>query len=68
MIAPTRAEPGNLLYDLWQATDGRKRFILDEPYVDEAAAASHRNSAHFRDCFQQIRDMADREAIVMTRC
>jgi quinol monooxygenase YgiN len=68
MIAPTRAEPGNLLYDLWRESDGPRRFILDELYVDEAAIASHRQSAHFRDYFQQIGDMADREAIVMTRC
>jgi len=34
MITPSRAEPGNLRYDLWQDQTDPERFVLDELYSD----------------------------------
>lgn len=47
MVAATRAEPGNLRYDLLRHTDGTPGFYLYETYVDDAAVQAHRDSAHY---------------------
>ncbi|SMF98360.1 putative quinol monooxygenase [Burkholderia singularis] len=47
LVAATRAEPGNLRYDLFRQTDGAPGFHLFEAYVDEAALDAHRASAHY---------------------
>ncbi|KER71421.1 antibiotic biosynthesis monooxygenase [Burkholderia cepacia] len=47
MVAATRAEPGNLRYDLFRQTDGQLAFHLFEIYRDEAAVAAHRASEHY---------------------
>ena len=51
MVAPTRAEPGNLLYDLYRggSVDGSERsFHLLEMYKDGAALDAHRASDHYK--------------------
>ncbi len=40
-------EPGNLRFDVLQSADDPARFILYEAYVDEAAAAAHKSTAHY---------------------
>ncbi len=62
MLAPSRAEPGNLRYDLWQDRADPDRFVLDELYADLAAVAAHRASPHFRSYLAAITDLADRSA------
>jgi quinol monooxygenase YgiN len=64
MIAPARAEPGNLRYDLWRDQANADRFVLDELYVDDAAIAAHRGTAHFTHYLSKINDLAERMAIV----
>jgi quinol monooxygenase YgiN len=66
MLAPSRAEPGNLRYDLWQDQAEPARFVLDELYVSDAAVAAHRETAHFRDYLARIGDLAERSAFVLT--
>ncbi|MCU0484429.1 MAG: antibiotic biosynthesis monooxygenase [Chloroflexi bacterium] len=53
-LAATRAnhlgsvrEPGNLRFDVLQAPDDPTRFLLYEAYADEAAAAAHKETAHY---------------------
>jgi len=65
MLAPSRAEQGNLRYDLWQDQADPARFILDELYVDDAAIAAHRASPHFQGYLAQIGDLAERSAFVL---
>lgn len=48
MIVSSRAEPGNLRYDLWQDRTDPARFVLDELYLDVGAVEAHRASPHFR--------------------
>ena len=65
MLAPSRAEPGNLRYDLWREQGNANRFVLDEFYIDAAAVAAHRETPHFRDYLGRIADVAERSALLL---
>lgn len=65
MVAPSRAEPGNLRWDVWRDQAHATRFVLDELYVDNAAVAAHRLTPHFQDYFARIDDLAERTALVV---
>lgn len=65
MLAPSRAEPGNLRYDLWQDQSQPGRFFLDELYVDGEALAAHRATPHFQAYLAVINDLAERIAFVL---
>lgn len=65
MLAPSRAEPGNLRYDLWQDQSQPDRFFLDELYVDGEALAAHRATPHFQAYLAVINDLAERIAFVL---
>lgn len=65
MIAPSRAEPGNLRYDLWADQAAPDRFALDELYRDKAAIEAHRASPHFQNYLSHINDLADRVALTL---
>ena len=47
MMEPTRAEPGNLDYQVFRDPGQPAVFVLFERYADEAAFDAHRSSAHF---------------------
>ncbi len=65
LIAASRAEPGNLRYDLWQDHESPERFVLDELYTDDAAVAAHRASPHFQNYLSFINDLAERRFMVL---
>jgi quinol monooxygenase YgiN len=65
MVAPSRAEPGNLRWDVWQDQAQAGRFVLDELYTDNAAVAAHRETPHFKDYLARINDLAERTALVL---
>lgn len=65
MLAPSRAEPGNLRYDLWQDQSEPGRFFLDELYTDVDAVAAHRATPHFQAYLAAINDLAERSAFVL---
>ncbi|WP_380787049.1 putative quinol monooxygenase [Sphingomonas sp. R86521] len=65
MITPSRGEPGNLRYDLWQDQSDPARFVLDELYVDGDAVAAHRASPHFQSYVSAIADLAERTAVTL---
>ncbi|WP_206057289.1 putative quinol monooxygenase [Nitratireductor sp. XY-223] len=49
MVRPTRDEPGNLVYDLYEQTNvGHVAFHLFEKYVDGPALEAHRESDHYK--------------------
>lgn len=60
-----RAEAGNLRWDVWQDQTLSHRFVLDELYVDDAAIAAHRETAHYKAYLQRISDLAERTALVL---
>ena len=65
MIEPSRGEPGNLRYDLWQDQADATRFALDELYADDAAVAAHRASPHFQTYLSSIAELAERTAVTL---
>ncbi len=65
MLAPSRAEPGNLRYDLWQDQADPNRFVLDELYSGEDAVASHRATPHFQSYLTRIGALAERTALLL---
>lgn len=48
LIEPSRAEPGNLLYQPHRDPSDPRVFLLYEQYTDEAAYQAHGASAHFQ--------------------
>lgn len=66
MVAPSRAEPGNLRWDIWQDQADADRFVLDELYTDSSAVVAHRETPHFRNYFAVINDLAERTALVLS--
>jgi quinol monooxygenase YgiN len=65
MIAPCRAEPGNLRWDIWQDQADPTRFVLDELYTGNDAIAAHRATPHFAAYVAKIGDLAERTAILL---
>src|ERR1700754_1196541 len=65
MASDSRAEAGNLRYDLWRDTDQPNRFVLDELYKDSDAVAHHRASPHFQAYVARIGDLAERMPMVL---
>ena len=57
MTGPTRAEPGNRVYDLYRAGQGTPSFHLFERYVDQAAVEAHRVTAHYKAYRAAIADL-----------
>jgi len=49
MVAPSRAEPGCLAYEVHRSTEDPGHHMLYEQYTDEDAYAAHQASDHFRD-------------------
>jgi quinol monooxygenase YgiN len=47
LIAATRAEPGNLVYQCHRDPSDPRVFLLYEMYEDEDAFKAHASSAHF---------------------
>ncbi|APL95695.1 antibiotic biosynthesis monooxygenase [Sphingobium indicum] len=65
MLAPSRAEPGNLRYDLWVDPAQPGRYVLDELYGNADAVAAHRASPHFQAYLAAINDLAERSAFTL---
>ncbi len=65
MLTHSRAEPGNLRYDLWRDVDQPHRFVLDEIYRDADALAAHRASDHFQAYLKRIAGLAERTPMVL---
>ncbi len=64
-IVASRAETGNLRWDVWRDQADPTRFVLDELYIDNAAVAAHRASPHFAAYLARIGDLAERTAWVV---
>lgn len=65
MVAPSRAEPGNLRWDVWHDQADARRFVIDELYADDAAIAAHRQTPHFQAYLARINDLAERRALTL---
>ncbi|SON50085.1 putative quinol monooxygenase [Vibrio tapetis] len=47
MLTPTRAEPGNLRYQLFQAKSNSAKFTFQEQFADQATYDEHCKAEHF---------------------
>lgn len=56
LTAPTRAEPGNLVYDLYQSADRPDRFMRIEVWRNDEALESHKATPHLRASFERRKD------------
>ena len=56
MLAPTRAESGCKLYELYES-DSKGRFYFFEVWDSQAALYKHAGSPHFRHLEQTIREL-----------
>ncbi|GGN12271.1 antibiotic biosynthesis monooxygenase [Dyadobacter beijingensis] len=67
-LAPqSRAEKGNLFYNIYQSTSDPQVIVLAEAYADDAALAEHRASAHFQEIvIGKIVPLLDNREIVLT--
>jgi quinol monooxygenase YgiN len=60
MVGNTRAEDGNLAYDLYVSDDGgRQVFHLFERYRDQQALQAHRDAPHYKAYRAAIPDHLD---------
>jgi len=50
-------EPGNLRFDFLQDKADSRRFVLYEAYADEASAAAHKDTAHYREWRSAVEPM-----------
>ncbi len=50
----TRAEPGNLWFDWSRSLDDPTEYVLVEAFADDAAAAAHVQSGHFRQAQHEL--------------
>lgn len=49
LIEPTRAEPGNLFYQVHRDPNDKAVFFFYEQYTDQAAMEAHAASPHFKE-------------------
>jgi beta-alanine degradation protein BauB len=56
LTAPTRSEPGNLAYDLYQSVDQPGQFMRFEVWRDARALELHKASPYLRASFDRRRD------------
>lgn len=66
MVIKSRDEAGNLRYDLWQDKTDPGRFLVDELYADDVAAAAHHETPHYKHYLSQISDLAERTALALS--
>lgn len=52
----TRKEPGNVRFDVLKVNDDPCRFVLYEVFADEAAAAAHKQTAHYLKWREEVAD------------
>ncbi|PBP80086.1 antibiotic biosynthesis monooxygenase [Pseudomonas syringae] len=48
LVEPTRAEPGNIEYTLFEARDERGTFYMRECFKDQAALDAHVATSHYQ--------------------
>lgn len=56
LTAPTRAESGNLAYDLYQSMDKPNEFVRFEVWKDSAALDAHKMTPHLKASFQRRKE------------
>lgn len=53
LAAPTRAEPGCVLYDLYRSPDVKNHFLRLEVWTSPEALEAHKSTPHIRESFER---------------
>jgi len=64
-VAPTRAEAGCAVYDLFQNLDDPTRFTFVEEWTDKAALDAHGQSAHITSGRAALKDLVEGPAEIL---
>lgn len=59
LVAPSRKEPGNISYDLFQATDDKSVFAFHENWASMEAFTLHTKTPHFEHFIAVTKDWLD---------
>jgi len=59
LVDPTRAEPGNISYELLGSLDDERDFTFVEEYQDSAALDAHMNSPHVLAALAAMPELVD---------
>ncbi len=59
LVAPSRKEPGNLSYDLCQATDDKSAFAFHENWASMEAFTLHTKTPHFENFIAATKNWLD---------
>lgn len=59
LIEPTRAEPGNISYELLASLDDDRDYTFVEEYQDGAALDAHMNTPHVQAAIAAMPDLVD---------
>src|SRR5262249_61756917 len=63
MVIPSRAEPGNVQYDVWRNDADSGRFVIEELYTDDEAVATHHATPHYENYLSKINGLAERKVM-----
>ncbi len=63
--AASRAEPGNLRWDIWRDQAGLDSFVLDELYASQDDVAAHFGTQHFKNYVVKAKDLAERTPLIL---
>ena len=61
IVADSRAEEGNINYDIHQAIDDPTVFVWHETWADKAAIDEHFETTFFKDFFAKVQEFAAEE-------
>lgn len=53
----TRAEPGNIRFDVLQDPEDENHFVIYEAFIDEAAVDAHRQTAHYARAVEGLKEL-----------
>ncbi len=69
LAADTRAEKGNLAYNIYQTADNINVLVLHERYADQEALDFHKNSPHYQETVagQIIPYLENREVLLLNK-
>ena len=59
MLAPTRAERGCRLYELYESNNNRGLFYFYEEWDDQDALDRHTETPHYKQLAQSVRDLLE---------
>jgi quinol monooxygenase YgiN len=63
--AASRAETGNLRWDIWRDQSNPDRFVLDELYASQDDVAAHLATQHFNNYVGRVKDLAERMPLIL---